>query len=622
MRKLIPVVVLSIFFWGCTKENWTPERELITDRFVAVYYSAALFRSVSDEGRMVLFGFSDDSEVCADGGVIPVFAANDGNFPDVSEKNGKWRINGKTTSVPSTIGLGNLRSKLVCVAYDCNAIVLYMSNGNRLHIPSSAEGSLWNFSFHKEDNPMLPSDLYCAVSGTSIGFEMPYGVLSSNLCPDISYRGKSLKVKGLPQRNRNSKQDFSGTVEYELQLFDDTSLTYKVSLTEPYPTVRLYTDGKTVEKSDYVAGMIKITDPEGLYWGTEEFASGMKIRGRGNSTWTSFPKKPYKIKLDEKSGIFGAHKNRDWVLLANYADKSLMRNTLAMRMSKVCGMEWTPDIFNVDVYLNDEYMGSYDWTEHKEVAKHRVDIDVDNGDCYLEIEAKKDNPVWFDTSMNIPIMFSDPELPSESLKEEVMEWFSGFEQSLVSSYRDDPDRGYRAYVEVDSFINNYIIQELSKNIDGDLFKSLFLVKRKGGKLEFCHVWDFDLAFGNCNYLSAHAGVSTGPKGWYICNHTQEGIDTGWYYYMFKDPWFSARVKERWHEVYPALQSLPDEMRAINKRMYGSAGRNFSRWPILDQYVWPNLVWLGNYGEEVNYLLDFYTERLEWMNSQFSLESTF
>lgn len=246
------------------------------------------------------------------------------------------------------------------------------------------------------------------------------GNFSDKMCPDISYRGKSISVNGEPQRNRRSKHNFAGTVEYVLTLFDDTKLTYKVMLTEEYPSIWLYTEG-----------------------------------GK-------------------------------------------------------------------------------------------------------EIEA-----------------------------------------SLSSSFFSDPMKGYRSFIDINSFISNYIIQELSKNIDADLFKSLFLVKRKGGKMEFYHVWDFDLAFGNCNYLNAHEAVSTGPEGWYC--------------HIFNDPWFTAQLKTKWTTIYPQLKSLPEEIKSISsisRQIYGSAGRNFSRWQTLDRYVWPNVVWLGSYDKEVDYLLDFYSQRLE------------
>ncbi len=588
----------------------------MTSGLIDVFYSPALFQSYEEQGSVVLFGFSDGKTVDVDRTSTPVFSAMDGTFPAVERKRGFWTVNGSRSGISYDDGVGNMLSKIVCLAYDCNAVYMYMSNGNVLHIPSTEEGSLWGFSFLLEDNAFLPKTIECTVNGCRIVGDVPSGVLGHDLCPCVNYRGAAISVNSIPQRNRNSRLDFSGKVEYVLTLFDESTIKYTVTMNEPYPSIWIDTDGKPIQHRSYsIPGKLRIVDPEHKYWSFDEFEATMQIRGRGNSTWTQFPKKPYKIKLDEKADIFGMGKNRDWVLMANYADKSLLRNTTGMMVSEICGMTWTPRVFNVDVYLNKEYIGSYDFTEHKEVAKHRVDIDVDAGDCYLEIEAKKDKPEWFDTSMGFPIMFSEPEHPSAAVKNEIIQYFHDFELALKSPYFADPQKGYPAYVDVDSFINHYIIQELAKNIDADLFKSLFLVKRKDGKLEFYHVWDFDLAFGNCNYLNAHQGVSTGPEGWYIRDHTQQGINTGWYYYMFKDPDFAAKVKSRWIELYPELAKVPEVIYHIYEQMRGSAGRNFDRWDILDKYVWPNKVWLGSYPDEVDYMLEFYTQRLEWMNSE-------
>ena len=85
--------------------------------------------------------------------------------------------------------------------------------------------------------------------------------------------------------------------------------------------------------------------------------------------------------------------------------------------------------------------------------------------------------------------------------------------------------------------------------------------------------------------------------------------------MFNDPWFTEQLKAKWTTIYPQLKSLPEEIKSISRQIYGSAGRNFSRWQTLDRYIWPNVVWLGSYDKEVDYLLDFYSKRLEWMNNQ-------
>ena len=84
----------------------------------------------------------------------------------------------------------------------------------------------------------------------------------------------------------------------------------------------------------------------------------MKIRGRGNSTW-DMPKKPYKVKLESKASILGMPADKEWALLANYADKTLLRNVTAMEISRICGFKWTPRMVSVEVYMNGKYEGVY-----------------------------------------------------------------------------------------------------------------------------------------------------------------------------------------------------------------------------------------------------------------------
>lgn len=619
MKRVLLQICLLLALCSCVKEElYVEERCAQTDGLFKIYQSTALFRDMEDTDEAVTLKFSDGSSIKLDRAVTTVVNCLDRERPEVWERKGWWYIDGTPAGVQYTPDTGNKMSRLVCVAFDFDYVYIFLSNGSELRIPASAYGALWKFDFPASKNPVLGKDVRCDCNGKKISAKVNSAALAQELCPEFSFRGISLFVDGQLQRNGVSTQSFSGTVRYVLTNYDNTTTTYEVTLSEAYPTVYITHSADHIDRNNYTDATIRIIDPEHRYWDVDEYESKMQIKGRGNSTWYNFPKKPFRIKLAQSGRIFGMEGNRDWALLANYSDKSLLRNQVGQKLAEIVHMSWVPQSFNVDLYMNGVYWGSYDFTEHKEVAKHRINIDVEAGDCYLEIEAKKDNPVCFDTKkMNIPIMFSDPEKPSAELQAEIKNYLNDFETALTSSWFDDPAKGYEAYIDVESFAKNFIIQELTKNIDADLFKSLFLVKRKGGKLEFYHVWDFDLALGNCNYLNAHAQTSTGPKGWYIMNHTQEGINTGWYYHMFKGPKFKAVVKRIWQEAYPELQKVPDFIWTRYGEIAGSAGRNFTRWPILGTYVWPNVVWLGNYRSEVEYMADFYSQRLEWMNGEIS-----
>ena len=373
------------------------------------------------------------------------------------------------------------------------------------------------------------------------------------------------------------------------------------------PTVHISTEGgKTIDsKEDYVKASFRFEDPSRFYSDEETVEVTGKIRGRGNSTW-GMPKKPYRIKLDEKVDLFGSPGDKDWILLANYSDKTLLRNIMAMEISRVCGMAWTPRMLSVDVYLNQEYIGVYTFCDHKEVAKDRVNIEVAaetdiEGGYYLEIEEAMDEPVCFKTVWDTPVMFHEPEYPTEAQLRYVREWFNGFEHAL-ERVQGQHDYAYRSYIDIPSFINYYIIQEITKNPDGNVRKSTYLTKEKGKPLEMYHVWDFDITLGNCDYTNFEK-----PEGWQMRY-------VKWYNQLFFDPDFKKAVVDRWNELYPTLQT---QVLAFLDRQYalmaGAESRNFDRWQILGVKVWPNYYAFPTYEQEYDFLKDFYADRLAWLN---------
>lgn len=374
------------------------------------------------------------------------------------------------------------------------------------------------------------------------------------------------------------------------------------------PTVYIDTKGAGIyDKENYVDGTITIKDPSKLYSDVEEFSAAMGIRGRGNSTW-SFPKKPYKVKLKEKASIFGMGADKEWALLANYSDRTLIRNILAMKLSEICGFSWTPHMYSVHVYLNNKYQGVYTLCEHKKVHKDRVDIDVDAGDVYLEIEQQQDETTCWWTGMGVPMMFSDPEEPSAELLAEIKKWIDDFEASLYSGDLADPNKGYAAYIDVDSFIDYYIVQELAKNTDGNLRKSSFITKKKGEKMEMYHLWDFDLTFGNSG------GLLHDPEGFFIKDYTPGWyVGDNWFNRMMKDPAFVDRLQARWNELYPQLVSMVDFIDDQAFVLDKAQALNFQVWDINESVDWVDCPSLGSYEAEVEFLKEFYTKRVQWMN---------
>lgn len=407
----------------------------------------------------------------------------------------------------------------------------------------------------------------------------------------------------------NPEPENPPAIQYE---FEREDLSWKK--VEHFPAVYLSVASAITSKEEYVTGNIRVEDPDGMFGGAALFEGAMRIRGRGNTTW-DMPKKPYKIKLDKNAALLGMPSEKDWVLLANYSDKSLLRNVVAFEISRLCRLPWTPRMRPVDLYLNDEYQGSYVLCQHKEVAEGKVDIDVDAGDIYLEVDTTQDELYCFESERwLIPFMFKDPEEPTA----DQFNSFKAFVKQIEDELYKNPGADYASLIDVDSFIGNYIVQEISKNVDGNLRKSNFFTLKPGGKLTVAHVWDFDIALGNCNYIdSQHQnGVTNGPEGWLIKIMGRKKITDSWYPRLFRDPPFVEEVVAKWDEVKPGLDEIPAMIDHYVELCRASYDRNFQKWRILGTYVWPNVSpYPSTYDGEIKNLKDFYTRRVTWLDTE-------
>lgn len=496
-----------------------------------------------------------------------------------------------------------------------------------------------SFALLMADNPTLSQDVICSINedGTITG-QFPDLLEDYKMIPTFELDCEYLSVDGTLQLSGFTVQDFANKITYEAKMKDGTVRKYTVQMDfqvkKNLPVITIKTkDGAQIrDKKTYIKGTVTISDPDGLYWDTPELVLEMTkdgIRGRGNTTW-DMPKKPYKLKFDDKVSIFGLPADKEWVLLANYADKTLLRNVVAMKLSEIVGMKWTPAMLPVEVYLNNDYIGCYTFSEHKKVSKNRVNLNIasetDNtgdlvtGDYYLEIESRQDEKVCFLSDINhIPMMFSDPEEPTQAQQLYVKTYFRDAEIALNGSDFTDPQNGWQKYIDIESFAKAFIVNELTKNIDGNMRKSSFITKERGKKLEMYHLWDYDLTIGNCDYMASMSnGIATnGPEGWFIkTTSMDQGIN--WYIRMSQDPAFCAKVKEIWNRSYPQLVDVIDFIDRQARLIDDAQTRNFQRWDILGTYVWPNMVVTGKYSSEVAYMKDFYAKRLEWLNDAFNI----
>ena len=352
-----------------------------------------------------------------------------------------------------------------------------------------------------------------------------------------------------------------------------------------------------VSKDDYINGTFEISGENE----DENLVTNLRIRGRGNSTW-SFPKKPYQIKFDNKENVLGMPKDKKWILLANYSDKTMLRNELAFDLSRYSNLNWTSESRFVELFINNEYLGVYQIAQKVEESSNRVNIG-DNG-YLLEVDqlSRLDpDDVFFETN-NYLFNIKEPNLDFEDNRYNIIKnYIELTENTLLGNNFTDPIEGYSKYIDEDSFIDWYLVNEITKNNDAIFFSSVYMNYIPGGKLKMGPIWDYDISLGNINYN----GNET-TDGFWIKNAT-------WYSRLFEDPNFVTKVKSRFNYFYNNRDLFQEHINSNSLYLNQSQKRNFYKWPILGTYIWPNNVYFPTYNEEVIYLKEWLDERLDWLN---------
>ena len=315
----------------------------------------------------------------------------------------------------------------------------------------------------------------------------------------------------------------------------------------------------------------------------QQYDGAAKVKGRGNSTW-GLPKKPYKVKLDKKTDMFGFGKNKHWVLLANFIDVSSMRNKMAYDMSGEFGLTYQASTW-VEVVFNGRFDGTYQFGEHVRIDSTRVDIfdwegesedrgyteedlswvdgddsiDVTGG--YLwELSAEYDEVSKFkidvdgngESDGDIPVMFKYPEFAATS--DRMMDWASNYWSDVYASWTSlrnatpDGSKSWKDLCDVDSMVSYWLVNEIFGNHDA-WYKSRYCYKDFDGKLTFGPVWDFDWGLG-----SVAVGMGDAAK-WILARDQNNGWAVSFYKEWLDDPWFCLRAWEKYREMRPKFAAL-------------------------------------------------------------------
>lgn len=335
-------------------------------------------------------------------------------------------------------------------------------------------------------------------------------------------------------------------------------------------------DGLPVTRKDvYSRSTLTLTEP-----GADPVAISARVRVRGNTTAGVPMKLPYKVKLDQPTSVRGMPASKDWVLLANFYDRSLLRNDVGFEAARRLGLPWTPRMQPVEVFLNGDLKGLYQVGEGIEVEPDRVALA--DGAVLLEADSYEDTDPSFRTARNLQVFLKSTE--DESVAARVATQVARAEDVLYSEHFAHPTHGYRSCLDVDSFVDAYLLAEVTKNIDSAFNNSVWMVLGADGRLAMGPAWDHDQGQGNRH----NCGIAD-PQGWFVnrrwfdeqpvtprCFPTQmRGPEGHWYQRLMSDPWFVDRVRARWAEVHDSLAGLSGFVDASAATVHAAATRNFA-----------------------------------------------
>ena len=353
------------------------------------------------------------------------------------------------------------------------------------------------------------------------------------------------------------------------------------------------------------------------------------VRERGNSSRTH-PKKPWRLKFDKKQRVLDAPaKAKKWTLINNHSDKTLLRNVVAFEISRRIGMDYTPYCQPVDVVLNGEFKGCYQLCDQVEVNPGRIPVtemeltDIEGealtGGYHLEIDgyAKQENErEWFESTYHQrPVTIKSPDDGGTFEQYEyIKEYFSEMERAVFTRGYNDPETGYRKWLDLDSYLHYFIIQEIIGNADA--VWCIHVHKERGGKIMGGPVWDSELAFDNDNrvYPASELGV--------LCTLSGRGPIANNFLNLHKRIFnVDTKAKARRNYLYSIArnekdlsgESLCTFVDEWAEKIRKSADLNFKRWDVLGKYIFSNPRAEASFNEAIGNLKTYLLDRFDFLD---------
>lgn len=496
---------------------------------------------------------------------------------------------------------------------DVVAFVLTINDGigQRVQFSTSAielvysDALFSSFRFLKSNNESILGDVEASIEGNTIKIKTDKLYDLSSLIPSFTTSSEKVYVDGALQQSGISAHDFTQPVKYivdnnEYTVYVEPSLLPFVIINTPNAVLPINKDDEINNSSFSI-----VSSERSILHHEDNFT----LKGRGNTTWIA-PKKPYAVKLNKKKSLLSLSQDKSWVLLANYYDPTLLRNSVVFYIGNcVSSLDWTPHYEQVDLILNGQYKGIYQFGEKVKISEGRVN--VGNDGILMEVDAwatsEADSRYFSITHIEDVINIKDPDVEyGDDTFLFAQSYLTTADNVLFSDYFMDPEEGWQKYLDIDSFVEWYLIHEITKNADSNFHTSCYMNLTRGGKLKMGPLWDYDLSLGGYPEGNGLNVIVNNPEGFYIKN-------VAWYNRLFEDPVFVEKVKERFQVYFNNKQSI---INYIDKQS-----------SILSDKIYEeNLLWgrvcntsaseeevLSSYNDKINYLKNWIENRFAWLN---------
>lgn len=476
---------------------------------------------------------------------------------------------------------------------------------------------LLSMEFRASDNPMqLVENAKCEMAeGNVVECWIPNVMNTKKLIPRFEYKGDKVTVGGTQVESGVTQVDFSEPVVLTVSTAKESkSYTVNVHAYTGLPTlwVLTYNRENIAVGERYYSAQMKLTEDVSTRAAGSVIEANVRIKGVGSTIWQTprvtgvgtplreLGKNPYEIQFSSAVSLLDEPKNKAWLLVTNSEDLTMLRSQTAYYMGRISNLDYTPKFHFVDMMMNGRYFGTYMMGDKVEVGSSRVNVGSDG--FLLKIDTRASGAHFNVKYIGSPISVVAPWVQAgDANYDYISSFLANAENALYSENFTNAASGWQKYLDMDSFVDWYLINEIAKNGNALFQADCYMHLKRGGKLKMGPLWNFEGAFGNTG--------STATGGFVVKN-------ADWFARLFRDPAFVAKVKERFGYFYKHQNAILSDINGNAQYLRYSVRENDNKWDTFDPYKssYSNTGLL--YENAVGSMKKWLIARMAWLKGEF------